>query len=82
MQKAPAVRANKRVVVRFLTLLVVFGLAAALLVWLKITAANTLDLSLPSQLQDFVTLALSILVEALPFVVLGALVSVIYSSHL
>jgi uncharacterized protein len=75
MQKAPAVRANKRVVVRFLTLLMVFGLAAALLVWLKVVAANTLELSLPSQLQDFVTLALSILVEALPFVVLGALVS-------
>ena len=76
MHKAPAaVRASKGALVRFLTLLVVFGLVAALLVWLKIAAANTLELSLPSQLQDFVTLALSILVEALPFVVLGALVS-------
>src|SRR5215210_7092793 len=76
MHKAPAtVRTNKRALVRFLTLLVGFGLVGALLVWLKITAANTLELSLPTQLQDFVTLALSILVEALPFVVLGALVS-------
>jgi uncharacterized membrane protein YraQ (UPF0718 family) len=78
MQRAPAaVRDNKRALVRFLTLLVVFGLAAALLLWLKIAAANKLELSLPSQLQDFVTLALSILVEALPFVVLGALVSAV-----
>ena len=76
MHKAPpAPVRGKGALVRFLTLLVVFGLAAVLLVWLKITAANTLELSLPSQLQDFVTLALSILVEALPFVVLGALVS-------
>jgi uncharacterized protein len=75
MHKAQTVRVNKRAVVRFLMLLVTFGLVAALLLWLKVAAANTLDLSLPSELQDFVTLALSILVEALPFVVLGALVS-------
>jgi uncharacterized membrane protein YraQ (UPF0718 family) len=58
-------------------LLTVFGSMAALLVWLKLALANTPQLSLPSKLQDFLTLALSIVVEAVPFVVLGALVSVL-----
>jgi uncharacterized membrane protein YraQ (UPF0718 family) len=53
-----------------------FGLAAALLLWLKFAAADVYSLTLPAGLQDFVTLALSIVVEALPFVILGALVSV------
>src|SRR3954471_4675077 len=70
-------RSNKRAVVRFLLLLVVFLCIAALFVWLKIDLANTPQLSLPSKLQDFLTLALSIVVEALPFVVLGALVSAV-----
>ena len=77
MQKAQADRLDKRAVTRFLTLLVGFGLATALLLWLKAVAANSLSLLLPSGLQDFITLALSIVVEALPFVILGALVSVI-----
>ena len=75
---------NKRpALVRFLTLLVGFGAVGALLVCLKFAPADLLELSLPlsssssssSELQDFLTLALSIVVEALPFVVLGALVS-------
>src|SRR3954471_1574909 len=70
-------RSNKRAVVRFLLLLVVFLCIAALFVWLKLDLANTPQLSLPSKLQDFLTLALSIVVEALPFVVLGALVSAV-----
>jgi uncharacterized protein len=77
MHKAQAVRLNKRAVVRFLMLLVTFGLVGALLLWLKVATANTLELALPNELQDFVTLALSIVVEALPFVVLGALVSAV-----
>src|SRR5919112_4733624 len=77
MHKAQAVRVNKRRVFRFLMLLVMFGLVAALLLWLKVAAANTLELALPNELQDFITLALSIVVEALPFVVLGALVSAV-----
>jgi uncharacterized protein len=77
MHKAQTVKINKRAGVRFLMLLVVFALAGALLLWLKVAAANTLQLSLPSELQDFLTLALSIVVEALPFVILGALVSAV-----
>jgi uncharacterized protein len=77
MNKAQVVRVNKRAVVRFLMLLVMFGLAPALVLWLKVAAANTLELALPNELQDFITLALSIIVEALPFVVLGALVSAV-----
>jgi len=77
MQKAQAVRFNKRALGRFVVLLVGFGLAAALLVWLKIVSASALGFSLPTRLQDFITLTLSIVVEALPFVILGALVSAV-----
>src|SRR5919112_3520579 len=77
MQKTQAVGLNKRAVVRFLLLLMGFALAGALLLWLKTVETDGLGLSLPSELQDFTTLALSIVVEALPFVILGALVSVI-----
>jgi uncharacterized protein len=77
MQKAQAIRLTKRSVVRFLVLLMGVGLAGALLLWLKTVAAPALGLSLPTELQDLITLALSIVVEALPFVILGALVSVI-----
>src|SRR5215210_231202 len=77
MQKAQAVRLNKRAVVRFLVLLAGCGLTVALLLWSKFVAADTFDFTLSSELQDFVTLALSITVEALPFVILGALVSVV-----
>src|SRR3954470_21352553 len=76
-QKPQVMRSNKRAVVRFLLLLVVFLSIAALLTWLKLGLANAPELSLPSELQDFLTLALSIVVEALPFVVLGALVSAV-----
>ncbi|MCA1838608.1 MAG: permease [Actinobacteria bacterium] len=77
MQKVQAARPNRGVLVRFLMLLVVFGSMAALLVWLKLALANSPQLYLPSKLQDFLTLALCIVVEAVPFVVLGALVSVL-----
>ena len=76
MQKAQTTaRLNKRAVVRLLMLLVAFGSMAALLLWLKAVATNAFTPSLPTELQDFVTLTLSIVVEALPFVILGALVS-------
>ena len=68
---------NKWAVVRFVVLLMGFTLAAALLLWLETVTTNALGLSLPTELQDLITLALSIVVEALPFVILGALVSVI-----
>jgi uncharacterized protein len=77
MQQAQAMRSNKRRVIRFLLLLMGFALAGALLLWLKTVATNGSGLSLPTELQDLTTLALSIVVEALPFVILGALVSVI-----
>jgi uncharacterized membrane protein YraQ (UPF0718 family) len=77
MQQAQALRSYKRRVIRFLLLLMGFALAGALLLWLKTVATNGSGLSLPTALQDLTTLALSIVVEALPFVILGALVSVI-----
>src|SRR5215208_2431549 len=77
MPKTQAKRLNKRPIVRFLMLLVGIGSAAALLLWLRAAATTNaaLGLSLPTELQDFITLTLSIVVEALPFVILGALVS-------
>ena len=76
MQKAQGVRLDKRVIARFLVLLVTFGLITALLLWLKAAGGtDASSLSLPSKLQDFITLALSVVIEALPFVILGALVS-------
>lgn len=74
MQRAQATGLNKRSVVRFLVFLVVFGSVAALLLRFK-AATNASKVSLPAELQDFVTLTLSVVVEALPFVILGALVS-------
>ncbi len=77
VQRVQLARFGNRAVVRFLVLLAKFGVATALLLWLKFAAADVLPLTLPAGLQDFVTLALSIVVEALPFVILGALVSVV-----
>src|ERR687889_855406 len=77
MQRAQPARHARWAFVRALLLGVGFVLAAALLLWLKAVETDGLGLSLPSELQDFTTLALSIVVEALPFVILGALVSVI-----
>src|SRR5215216_6143040 len=77
MQRAQPARHPRWAFVRSLLLGIGFALAAALLLWLKTVETDGLGLSLPSELQDFTTLALSIVVEALPFVILGALVSVI-----
>src|SRR5215213_9848477 len=77
MQRAQPARHAGWALVRALLLAVAFVLAAAFLLWLKTVETDGLGLSLPSELQDFTTLALSIVVEALPFVILGALVSVI-----
>src|SRR5919107_4221287 len=77
MQRAQPARHAGWALVRALLLGVGFALAGAFLLWLKSVETDGLGLSLPSELQDFTTLALSIVVEALPFVILGALVSVI-----
>src|SRR5215217_3769288 len=77
MQRAQPARHTRWAFVRALRLGVAFVLAAASLLWLKTVETDGLGLSLPSELQDFTTLSLSIVVEALPFVILGALVSVI-----
>src|SRR5215210_7495845 len=77
MQRAQPARHTRWALVRALLLGVAFVLAAAFLLWLKTVETDGLGLSLPSELQDFTTLSLSIVVEALPFVILGALVSVI-----
>ena len=77
MQRAQPARHTRWALVRALLLGVGFALAGAFLLWLKTVETDGLGLSLPSELQDFTTLALSIVVEALPFVILGALVSVI-----
>jgi uncharacterized membrane protein YraQ (UPF0718 family) len=47
----------------------------ALALWFKAVVAEASGSALPAELQDFVTLTLSIVVEAIPFVILGALVS-------
>jgi uncharacterized membrane protein YraQ (UPF0718 family) len=77
MQRAQALKHNKWAVVRFVVLLAGFGVLAMLLLWLKAATTNDLSLSLPNELQDFITFSLSVVVEALPFVILGALVSVV-----
>src|SRR5215211_4150211 len=77
MQRAQPARHTRWSFVGSLLLGVAFVLAAAFLLWLKTVEMDGLGLSLPSELQDFTTLSLSIVVEALPFVILGALVSVI-----
>src|SRR5215203_159509 len=77
MQRAQAARHSRRAFVHSLLLVVGFGAAGVLVLWLKTVATPVLGLSLPTELQDLITLALSIVVEALPFVILGALVSVI-----
>src|SRR5919107_1952871 len=77
MQRAQPARHTRWALVRALLVGVGFALAGAFLLWLKTVETDGLGLSLPSELQDFTTLALSIVVEALPFVILGALVSVI-----
>lgn len=53
----------------------VFGAVLTLALGFKAFTGGVSLFSLPARLQDFVTLALSIVIEALPFVVLGALVS-------
>jgi uncharacterized membrane protein YraQ (UPF0718 family) len=77
MHTVQPLKHNKWAFVRFLMLLVGFGLLAVLLLWLKAAATNNLSLSLPNELQDFITFTLSVVVEALPFVILGALDSVV-----
>jgi uncharacterized membrane protein YraQ (UPF0718 family) len=76
MQHPQVLKVNKHTLSRFVFILVLFGVAAALLLWLKAAALDSSGLALPNKLQDFITLTLSVVVEALPFVILGALVSV------
>jgi uncharacterized membrane protein YraQ (UPF0718 family) len=76
MQHPQVLKANKHTLSRFVLILVTFGVAAALLLWLKAAALGPSGLALPNKLQDFITLTLSVVVEALPFVIFGALVSV------
>ena len=76
VQRLP-VKPSGRSTTRFLTLLLVFGTVFALALAFKAVTGGVGGFSLPAELQDFVTLALSIVVEALPFVVLGALVSAV-----
>lgn len=59
----------------FLPILLV--LASALAIVFKTVTGGISGFSLPAVLQDLVTLSLSIVVEALPFVILGAFVSAV-----
>lgn len=77
MQKMQPARISRRTGTRFLILVAMFGGIGALLLWAKATATNVPGISLPAALQDFITLTLSVVVEALPFVILGAVVSAI-----
>jgi len=75
MQRVQTVRSSRRAATRFLGLLAAFGGVLALALWFKAVVAEASGSALPAELQDFVTLTLSIVVEAIPFVILGALVS-------
>jgi uncharacterized membrane protein YraQ (UPF0718 family) len=75
VQEPQALKPNNRSIAHFLMLLVGFGAVAVLLLWLKAAMADASSVSLPNELQDFITLTLSVIIEALPFVILGALVS-------
>ncbi len=75
MQSAGGKRPDRRVLVRLLVIVGVFGAVVALLLRFKSTS-DASEFPLPARFADFVTLTLSVLVEALPFVILGALVSV------
>jgi uncharacterized membrane protein YraQ (UPF0718 family) len=77
-QNAQVIKPNRRTTaLLLLVLLGGFGLAAALLLWLDAATANSMGLSLPNKLQDLITLTLSMVVEAMPFVILGASISAI-----
>jgi uncharacterized protein len=76
VQRAQTGKLGKRTVAAPLALLGVFAALAALLLASR-WAVENLGVALPTRAQDFVTLSLSIVVEAMPFVVLGALVSVV-----
>jgi len=75
VREAKPTKPKERSLVRPLVLLAVVGVGAGILLWSKAGDAGGLGLSLPTAVQDFVTLTLSIMVEATPFVILGALVS-------
>lgn len=60
---------------RFGELILAFTATLFLAVALKLFVERAPAFPLPAELQDLLTLALSIVVEALPFVILGALVS-------
>lgn len=51
-----------------------FGLYVVAII-VATTITNKLNISLPNRLQDFATLSLSIFVEAIPFLILGALLA-------
>lgn len=65
-------RLNKVFAFRFCFLLALLGSW-----WLAHTLVLGADLILPAQLQDFATLSLSVIIEALPFVILGIVISIV-----
>jgi uncharacterized membrane protein YraQ (UPF0718 family) len=60
---------------RLVWLAIGVGGIAALFILRAITA-ETVDAGLPNQLQDLLTLAISVIVESMPFVILGILLSI------
>jgi len=61
---------------RWTWLAVGLGGIAALFVIRSLTA-ETIDAGLPNQVQDLLTLAISVIVESMPFVILGILLSIV-----
>jgi len=61
---------------RWTWLAIGLGGIAALFVIRSLTA-ETIDAGLPNQLQDLLTLAISVIVESMPFVILGILLSIV-----
>jgi uncharacterized protein len=52
-------------------------LLVALFAVVRVTSNQQADLQLPAQVQDFITLSASIIIEALPFVLLGLVLSIL-----
>ena len=72
-QQAPAPKAPRQS--RFPELILAFAATIFVAVAIKSFVGQAPVFTLPARMQDLITLALSIVVEALPFVILGALVS-------
>lgn len=56
-------------------------LAMVLVGYYRLSLIESLDISLPNKFQDFITLSLSIFIEAFPFLVLGSLLAAVVNTY-